>query len=88
MLIPMHPLITREVNMGPRKIASDFINESSEKLLENGRNLRKSKDFPIKCRIRPNRIWRKSKAECETICGNTSSLPMNPYQQAGSLTSQ
>lgn len=62
MLIPIRPLITRGVNMGPRKIASDFIDESSDKLLENGRNLRKSKDLPIKCRLILNRIWRMSES--------------------------
>ena len=55
MPIPMRSLITRRVNLGHRKIASDFSNESSEKLLEKGRNLRKSKDLPIRCLLRLNR---------------------------------
>lgn len=55
-------------------------NTDVEKLLEKGRNLRKSKDFPIKCRLILNRAWRMSKAEYERIQRKTGFLP-SPYQE-------
>ena len=63
-------------------------NTDVEKLLEKGRNLRKSKDFPIKCRLILNRVWRMSKVEYERIQRKTDFLSSpyrellpNPYQE-------
>ena len=81
MPIQRQRLITTEVNMGHRKIDSELSNEYSEKKLENGRNLRKSKAYPIKCRLQLNRTWKMSEAQCETIRRNTGSFPMFPYQE-------
>ena len=81
MPIQKQRLITTEVNMGHRKIDAELSNEYLEEKLENGRNLRKSKDFPIKCRLMLNRVWRRSETQCETIRRNTGSLPMYPYQE-------
>ena len=81
MSIQRQRLITTEVNMGHRKIDFELSNEYLEEKLENGRNLRKSKNFPIECRLMLNRVWRKSKAQCETIHRNTGSLPIDPYQE-------
>ena len=81
MSIPKQRLITTQVNMGHRKIDSELSNKHLEKLLENGRNFRKSKNFPIKCRLMLNRVWRMSEAQCETIRRNTGSLPIYPYQE-------
>ena len=67
--------------MGHRKIGADLSNAHLEQLLENGRNLRKSKAYPIKCRLKLNRFWRMSNAQCETIRRNTGSLPIYPYQE-------
>ena len=44
--------------MGHRKIGTDLSNEHLEQLLENGRNIRKSKAYPIKCRLKLDRFWR------------------------------
>ena len=74
-------LITTEVNMGHRTIDSELSNEYLEEKLENGRNLRKSKVYPIKCRLQLNYTWKMSEAQCETIRRNTGSLPIHPYQQ-------
>ena len=81
MPIQKQRLITTEVNMGRRKIDSELSNEYLEKKLENGRILRKSRDFPIKCRLMLNRVWRRSEAQCEAIRRNTGSLPSHPYQE-------
>ena len=81
MSIPKRSLITCEVNMGHRKIGDELSNEHLEKLLEKGRNLRKSKDLPITCRMILNRVWRMSETQCETIRRNTGSLPIYPYQE-------
>lgn len=81
MAIPKQRLITTQVNMGHRKIDSELSNKHLENLLENGRNLRKSKNFPIKCRLMLNRVWKMSEAQCETIRRNTGSLPIHPYQE-------
>ena len=83
MLMPKRSLIIRQVNMGHRKIDADLSNKHLENLLENGRDLRKSKVFPIKCRLKLNRVWRMSNGQCETIQRNrnTDSLPIYPYQE-------
>ena len=81
MSIPKQRLITTQVNMGHRKIDSELSNKHLEKLLKNGSNLRKSKTFPIKCRLVLNRVWKMSEAQCETIHRNTGSLPIYPYQE-------
>ena len=81
MSIPRQRLITTQVNMGHRKIDSELSNEYLEKKLEKGRNLRKSKAYPIKCRLQLNRTWRMSEAQCEAIHRNTGSSPIYPYQE-------
>lgn len=83
----------REVNLGrQRKIVEK--KASIERQLECGRNLRKSKDFPINCEIILNRVWKMSRNQIETIQFNcnkmaqegkidkyTASLPIYPYQE-------
>lgn len=65
-MLELRKLRVREVNLGHRKIGSELTNEYLEKLLENGRNLRKSNAYPIKCEVKLNRIWKDSKHNIET----------------------
>ena len=71
---------TREVNLGHRKVSSEINNEHLEELLENGRNLRKSNNYPINCRVQLNRVWRMSNEQIETINRNR-----KRYAQEGTL---
>ena len=81
-----------QVNMGHRKVALNMGKEHSGQLLENGRELRKSKAYPIKCSLKLNRVLKTSRAECEKIRLNRekmvqdgkldpydASLPVSPY---------
>ena len=83
----------REVSLGCRKRKVGD-NESLKHFLENGRNLRKSKAYPINCEIKLNRVWKMSKKQIETIQYNRNkmaqegrideyeaSLPIYPYQK-------
>lgn len=56
----------REVSLGRRK-KKEGNNQNLQHFLENGRNLRKSKAYPITCEIRINRVWKRSKKQRETI---------------------
>ncbi len=69
-----------QVNMGHRKVAAELSEERLEKFLENGRKLKRSKAYPIKCRLKLNRVWKMSEEQCETILRNTGSPPIYPYQ--------
>ena len=81
-----------QVNMGHRKVVSNMSKEHSERLLENGRELRKSKVYPIKCSLKLNNVSKMSKAEWEGVRLNRekmvqdgklapyeASLPVSPY---------
>lgn len=60
---------TREVSLGHRNVTREIDNEHLEKMLEQGRHLRNSKE-PIKCRVKLNRVWRASKEYIETTNRN------------------
>ena len=75
-------LRVREVSLGRRSVSTEFNNEYIEKLLENGRCLRKSKAFPIKCRVMLYSARKISKNEIETINRNRKRM-----QQEGQLPS-
>ena len=66
-MLESRKLRVRAVNLGHRKIGSELTNEHLEELLENGRNLRKSNAYPIKCEVKLNRVWKDSKHNIETI---------------------
>ena len=57
-----------QVNLGHRKVINGTIKESVslEEHLENGRKLRKSNAYPIKCEVKLNRVWKSSKQYIET----------------------
>lgn len=59
-----------EVNLGRRKTGYRGKREYIEKLLENGRSLRKSNAYPIKCEVKLNRVWKDSKYNIETTRRN------------------
>ena len=59
-----------EVNLGRRKVNYRGKKEYTEKHLENGRNLRKSNAYPIKCEVKLNRVWKDSKHNIETTRRN------------------
>ena len=59
-----------EVNLGRRRISYRGKKEYEEKHLENGRNLRKSNVYPIKCEVKLNRVWKASKHNIETTRRN------------------
>ena len=75
-------LRVREVSLGRRSVSNDINNEHLEKLLEYGRNLRKSKACPIKCRVMLYCTRKMSKHEIETINRNRKRM-----QQEGQLPS-
>ena len=58
-MLELKKLRVRQVSLGHRKVSTEFSNDHLEKLLENGRNLRKS-DTPIQCRVKLNSVWRNS----------------------------
>ena len=58
------------VNLGRRKVNYRGKKEYIEKHLENGRNLRKSNAYPIKCEVKLNRVWKDSKHNIETTRRN------------------
>ena len=62
--------VPKEVNLGLRKTNYRDNNETLEKHLAVGRNLRKSNTYPIKCRVILNRVWKMSKEQIETINRN------------------
>ena len=72
--------VPKEVNLGLRKTNYRDNNETLEKNLKVGRNLRKSNDYPIKCRVILNRVWKMSKEQIETINRNR-----KKWQQEGTL---
>ena len=59
-----------EVNLGRRKTGYSGKREYIEKHLENGRNLRKSNAYPIKCEVKIKRVWKDSKHNIETTRRN------------------
>ena len=77
-----------EVNLGRRKTGYSGKREYIEKHLENGQNLRKSNDYPIKCEVKLNRVWKDSKHNIEMTRRNRqrmdqegtlpSSIPVEP----------
>ena len=71
-----------EVNLGRRRTGYSGKREYIEKHLENGRNLRKSNDYPIKCEIKLNRVWKDSKHNIETTRRNRQRM-----EQEGTLPS-
>ena len=83
----------KQVNLGRRRRIYDC-NESLNRQLEYGRDLRKSKDFPIYCEIILNRERKKSKNQIEQeqqklkkqaqkgkIDEYTASIPVHRYEQ-------
>ena len=72
--------VPRQVNLGLRKVTYGDNNETLEKGLAFGRNLRKSNAYPIKCRVILNRVWKMSKEQIETINRNRKKM-----QQEGTL---
>ena len=71
-----------EVNLGRRKTGYQGKREYIEKHLENGRSLRKSNDYPLKCEVKLNRVWKNSKHNIETTRRNRQRM-----EQEGTLPS-
>lgn len=57
----------KQVNLGHRKVAFEPSEERIERILEDGRNLRKSKTYPMRCTVQLNRVSRISKEDIEII---------------------
>ena len=62
--------VPRQVRLGHRKVIYGDNNETLEKHLAVGRNLRKSDAYPIKCRVKLNRVWKDSKENIEATRRN------------------
>ena len=50
-MLDSRKLRVRSVGLGRRAISTELSNQHLEECLENGRNLRKSNAYPIKCRV-------------------------------------